>query len=251
MKIYLEKPQDFSQLIVRTFAGYPKIFKATWYFYLLFMAIGWALTYVLFKVPFYAQIILMCVGILIEIFVYAVILALGHHALAGETVKFKRVVKHVRKRYLTLLGATLFVAIIGGIALLLSFAISALGKMIGYPAPFLVIACLFFIFVFLLFYFYYPLLILEQQNFLKSWQKSMQLFLLNSWHVVGMILLIIVCMLVIALPFAALLSLLQQTAVPIAVHLIFNFIIYPLTFSSILVLLHDCNVRYKIRKKRK
>lgn len=246
--IYSNTPSNFHQLVKQVFIAYPGIFKSSWYLYAIFAILTSGLTYLIPRLIMPVVIILTILGIIIALVLYALIIVISDRVLAGKKISFRECFIYTKNRFLALLGAIGYLILASVGLVLIAMIFIALGKAVGLPALLNAVGALIIIFTVLLLYLFFPLVILEQKNLLESLQKSAKLFMTNSWYIVGMLVVIVLFMVIIAIPFAAIMTPLKDKPLYSVGHFLFNLVTYPIAFSSILILLHDSNLRLRNSK---
>jgi len=242
MKILATEPLSFGELLARCFVGYPRVFKNIWYLLLAILVMN-LITAFIMRWNVYVGGTVFILQLLLVLFLFAIALHISQTVLSDKPVNLQESVAIAKRRYLFLLGGIILLFAIMVIATMIDFGIFAIGDWSGLRGLAFVIALIFSIFAGLIFYFSLPLIVLERHRILRNFEKSAKLFLNNPWRIAGVF--IVIHFLTMLLTVAGMYFIHGPGFSPmyIVYSLLVQFFIYPLLFVTILVLLHDANLR--------
>lgn len=244
MKIYANKALGFSQLLGNIFAGYPLVLKNIWYL-LLAIIVLIIIPVLIFPLNSYIGGAVSILILLAVIFIFAITLYISNAVFADKSASLSEANQVVRKRYLFVLGGMLLAVAIMVIAIIIDFGIFAIGDWLGLHTLALVVVFIFTVFAGLLFYFALPLIIIEKQGILKSFEKSARLFLANAWRIVAVFVVIHLITFLVSSLGLLFFHFPKGQLLYFVYTLILQFLIYPLIISTILILMQDAGLRLK------
>lgn len=242
MQIYKKKTVGFWQLLGECFEGYPLMFQRAWYLFALLIFFSF-IALVLTKINLYVGLSFFVLIMLVNIYIHAIILHRSHYAFKGEWIELYSSVKYANQRYLRLLGGLVVWFVIAILLGVIGAGIALLGKVLGLAWLTTLIIVLFVTFVIVLFYYAMPVIVLERRGVFESFQKSIRLFFGSPWSTTFIFLITFAIVLILHLILDYFFRQIGPSFWFMAGHLLFQFITYPLLFSTVLVLLHNAKLK--------
>jgi len=241
MPNYLSKPSNVFVIMAQSIRNYPTLLKSLWLLILVSAAIHivYPLAFLVSKTVGY---VILVGVVLVTWYLYAAILYRGHKAILQEHEPLMGSLMLAKRRYLSVLGGNVIFMVLGAILAILGYFLFSLGYHLEMHIVFLPLWLIITAFLLVLFYFAVPLIVLDHNEVLMAFERSMRLVWGNWWHCFIILLTMLGFLFILGLMGYALIAL-HSPLISIIYNVITQFIAYPFAISVTLVLLNDLKLR--------